>query len=111
MLLLLVPCVVVLTVFCPLTLVLHLLGLVTKASAVRYLQLLQGCSALSQSPGAAVLLTVLFVMGNTPLECAYLDGPLFYLPLLASMGNMLVAWHVALYGGYVAVEECEIMEM
>ena len=99
MLLLLLPCVVALTVICPLTLVLHLLGLVTKASVVRYLQLLQGCCALSQSPGAAVLLTVLFVMGNTPLEWAYLDGPLYYLPLLASMGNILVAWHVALYGG------------
>jgi hypothetical protein len=58
----------------------------------------QGCAALTQSPGSAVLLTVLFLMGNVPLEWAFLNGALFYVTVAADLANIGIAWWLRLQG-------------
>lgn len=58
--------------------------------------LLQGCAALTQSTGSAGLLTVLFLMGNLPLEWAFLDSSLYYLTAAADLANIAVAWWLRL---------------
>lgn len=97
-LLLLAPGIALLAALCPLTLLLHAFGVSSHDAVVKYVQLMQGCIALTEAPGAAVLLTALFLMGNTPLEFAFLDGSLFYLNLVASMIDMGVAWWIKLEG-------------
>eukprot|EP00878_Enallax_costatus_P013597 GHUV01014216.1.p1 GENE.GHUV01014216.1~~GHUV01014216.1.p1 ORF type:complete len:562 (+),score=138.20 GHUV01014216.1:2017-3702(+) len=97
-LLLLAPGIVLLAALCPLTLLLHAFGVSSHEAVVKYVQLMQGCIALTEAPGTAVLLTALFLMGNTPLEYAFLDGSLFYLNLVASMLDMCVAWWIKLDG-------------
>jgi hypothetical protein len=98
MLLLLGPGIALLAVLCPLTLLMHLVGLASHESVVRYVQLVQGCSALTEAPGSAVLLTALFLLGNVPLEWAFLDSALYYLNVLASMAEIAVAWWIHLAG-------------
>jgi hypothetical protein len=60
------------------------------------LLLLQGCTAMTQSAGSAGLLTVLFLMGNVPLEWAFLDSSLYYLTVFADLANISVAWWMRL---------------
>lgn len=60
------------------------------------LLLLQGCTAMTQSAGSAVLLTVLFLMGNVPLEWAFLDSSLYYLTAFADLTNISVGWWMRL---------------
>jgi len=60
------------------------------------LLLFQGCAALTLSAGSSVLLTVLFLMGNLPLEWAFLDSSLYYLTTCADLANMAVAWWLRL---------------
>ncbi|KAF6265426.1 hypothetical protein COO60DRAFT_955373 [Scenedesmus sp. NREL 46B-D3] len=107
MLLLLGPGVALLAVLCPLTLLMHLVGLASHESVVRYVQLVQGCAALTEAPGSAVLLTALFLLGNVPLEWAFLDSALYYLNLLASMADIAVAWWIRLAG----VRRQQLLEM
>lgn len=97
-LLLLAPGIALLVVLCPFTLLLHAFGISSHGAVVRYVQLMQGCIALTEAPGTAVLLTVLFLMGNVPLEYAFLDGSLYYLNLVASMMDICVAWWIRLDG-------------
>lgn len=96
LLVLLIPSVLLLTIICPSTLLLHMVGLVSHDTAVRYLQLLQGCVAVTEAPASAVLMTVIYFMGNIPNDLAYLDGPLFFVTLLCSLADMLTAWSVRL---------------
>lgn len=92
------PMIGLLSALCPLTLLIHAVGLASHESVVRYLQLVQGCAALTEAPGSAGLLTVLFLMGNVPLEWAFLDSALYYLNIVASMADIAVAWWIKLAG-------------
>jgi hypothetical protein len=51
---------------------------------------------MTQSAGSAGLLTVLFFMGNVPLEWAFLDSSLYYLTVAADLANISVAWWLRL---------------
>lgn len=97
-LVLMVPGIALLSVLCPLTLLLHAFGVSSHDAVVRYVQLMQACVALTEAPGAVVLLTVLFLMGNVPLEYAFLDSSLYYLNIVASMMDIAVAWWMKLQG-------------
>jgi hypothetical protein len=52
---------------------------------------------MTQSLGSAALLTVLFLMGNVPLEWAFLDSSLYYLTAAADLANIAVAWWMRLH--------------
>jgi hypothetical protein len=95
---LLLPGVVLLSMLSPLTVLMYMIGQASHESLVRYVQLMQGCAAVTEAPGSAVLLTVLFLMGNTPLEWAFLDSSLYYCTLAASFADMAAAWWIKLQG-------------
>ncbi|KAF8066351.1 hypothetical protein HT031_002675 [Scenedesmus sp. PABB004] len=80
------------TALCAATLPLGALGLAAPGAVSRHLRLLRGAVALSEAPGVSALLTALFLLGNTPLEWAFLDGSLYYVTLATSFADMAVAW-------------------
>jgi hypothetical protein len=96
LLVLMVPGVVLVTLVCPLAPLGHLVGLVSTSATRRYLALLQAAAAVTSAPGCAMLLSVLWVLGNTPLTYSYLDSTLFLMVLAGNMADMVVAWATAL---------------
>lgn len=97
LLLLLGPCLVLLSVLLPLTLPLYLVGLSTHQAALRYVELLQACSAATLAPGSAALLTGLLLSGNTPMTAGVLVTPsLYWVVLPCAFADAAAALHLAL---------------